>query len=116
MFDGTVDTEGQDVVSVRKILNISNNSFPALACSARFAHPFRPSDLPIPISTFPPTWPGDPAQEPGRHVDQRSSWRARRAEVVFELTGMEANILVGRIDVALPVDDHLGATPVISDG
>ena len=66
------------------------------------------------ISTLIPL--ADPAHEPRRHVDQRASRRACRPEVLFELTGMEANFRFGRIDVALPVNDHLGSISGVGDG
>ena len=57
-----------------------------------------------------------PRHESPRHVYEGAARGARRAQVVLELAGMKAHVGLIGIDIALPVDDHLGAVDFIGNG
>src|SRR3546814_11290451 len=57
-----------------------------------------------------------PPDDTGRHIDERAAGRASDPKVVRELTGMDAHVIVGWINIALPVDEDVGTVPIIGNG
>jgi hypothetical protein len=61
-------------------------------------------------------WNSHPAHESRRHVHEGAARGTRRAQVVLELAGMKTHVRLVGIDVALPVDNHLGAVAFLGSG